>query len=68
MFNKCQTASTDLGLCKSREAAIITVPSKPQIVSVIFFFFNSSNKTAYYYQVWFEYLAEKGKVIDVFFN
>lgn len=39
----------------------------PELLALLFFF-NGSNKTAHYYQVWFEYLAEKGKVIYVFFN
>ena len=67
MFSKCQTASTDLWVSKSKEAAIIGASYKLWIANIKKKKINS-NKTAHYYQVRFKYLAEKSKLIFGSFN
>lgn len=49
MFCKCQIASSDLWVCKSKEAAIIRISCKPRVASILGE--NSFNKTAHYCQV-----------------
>lgn len=56
------------GFVNPEKLLLLQLLPSPELLVLLLLFFNSSNKTAHYYQVWFKYLAEKGKVIYVFFN